>query len=118
MRLRVLAALLAAVTTSSALAARSDAEVVIRNDSMWAIHQLFISSVDTEEWGPDQLGEHVIDSGGDSFTLTGIPCGAYDVQLVDEDGDACVVRDVGLCAAKGKWVITDEDLLACQAETD
>lgn len=95
--------------------AGSQAQVVIKNKSSWAIHNLFISSVDTQEWGPDQLGEHVIDAGGGSYTLTDIPCGAYDVRLVDEDGDECVVGDVGLCAAKGNWVIEDQDLLECQS---
>lgn len=117
MRLRAFV-VLAGLAASPVFAAGSDASVVIRNDSSWAIHQLFISSVDTQEWGPDQLGEHVIDTGGGTYTLTDIPCGAYDVQLIDEDGDECIVGDVGLCASKGAWVITDEDLLACQAATD
>jgi uncharacterized protein (DUF779 family) len=111
-------ALFACLAAAPVLAAGSDAAVVIKNDSLWEIHQLFISSVETEEWGPDQLGQHVIESGGGRFTLTGIPCGAYDVQLVDEDGDACIIGDVPLCAAKGNWVISDADLLDCQAESD
>lgn len=115
---RRFAVLLACLFAAPAFAAGSDASVVIRNDSSWDIHQLFISSVDTEEWGPDQLGQEVISSGGGTYTLTDIPCGAYDVQLIDEDGDECIVGDVGLCAAKGQWVISDEDLLACQAATD
>jgi hypothetical protein len=111
------AVLIGALLSSSALAG-TDASVEIRNDSAWEIHQIYISSVDTEEWGPDQLGANVIGAGGDTYTLTDIPCGAYDVQLIDEDGDECIIGDVALCAAKGQWVITDEDLLACQAATD
>lgn len=113
-----LAFVLASLVAAPAFAAGSDASVVIRNDSAWEIHQLFISSVDTTEWGPDQLGAEVIGAAGGTYTLTDIPCGAYDVQLIDEDGDECIVGDVALCAAKGQWVITDEDLLTCQAETD
>ena len=39
-------------------------------------------------------------------------------RLVDEDGDACVVGGVTLCADADAWEITDEDLLACQVDTD
>jgi len=98
--------------------AGSKAEVKIINKSMWEIHELYISSTDTREWGPDQLGREIIGSEGGRFTLTDIPCDAYDVRLVDEDGDVCVVNDVGLCASKGTWVIDDETLLGCQLGTD
>lgn len=100
-----------------ALANRSDSRVVIVNQSDWEIHQLFLSSVDTEEWGPDQLGDQIIETGG-RFTLRSIPCDDYDVQLVDEDGDACVVGGVALCGDTDTWVIGNDDLLACQAETE
>ena len=95
----------------------SSSEVTIVNKSDWQIHQLYLSSVDEEEWGPDQLGEEVIDTDG-RFTLQGIPCDDYDVRLVDEDGDECVVGGVALCGDRDKWFITNDDLLACQAETE
>lgn len=94
-----------------------DSVVDIVNQSSWEIHQLYLSSTSDEEWGPDQLGEHVIGT-GDTFQLHGIPCDDYDVRLVDEDGDACVVGGVTLCADADAWEITDEDLLACQVDTD
>lgn len=102
---------------SSVFAARMDSIVTIKNRSSWDIHELYLSSTDDDEWGPDQLGSQVIDSGG-KFVLHSIPCDAYDVRLVDEDGDACVVEAVALCADQGDWVISDRDLLACQAGTD
>jgi len=40
-------------------------------------------------------------------------CGSYDVRLVDEDGDACELRDVSLCGSE-QATLTQEDLLACQ----
>jgi hypothetical protein len=116
--LRPAFALVACLAAAPVFAASSDAAVVIKNNSSWEIHNLFISSVDTQEWGPDQLGDDVISAGGGTYTLTDIPCGAYDVQLIDEDGDECIVGDVGLCASKGSWVITDQDLLECQAATE
>ena len=115
MKHAALAALVALAFASSAQAGKYDSVVTVRNDSLWEIHQLYLSSVDEEEWGPDQLGEQIIDAQGGSFKLSGVPCDSYDVRLVDEDGDECVVREVELCAGNETWKITDEDLLACQA---
>ncbi len=113
----LLLALVAAFAASgSASADSSDSKVVIKNKSAWAIHELYFSPTDEREWGADQLGKHTINT-GDSFTLSGIPCRAYDVRLVDEDGDECIVEDVGICASNNTWVIDDEDLVGCQAKT-
>ncbi|MBL8300479.1 MAG: hypothetical protein JNN30_19245 [Rhodanobacteraceae bacterium] len=102
--------------TGLASAESSDSKIVIKNKSAWAIHQLFLSPTDEREWGEDQLGQHTVNT-GDSFTLTGVPCRAYDVRLVDEDGDECIVEDVGICASDNTWVIDNEDLVGCQVLT-
>lgn len=108
--------LLGSIGTTSA--GKKDSVVNIRNDSDWAIHELYISSTDDDEWGVDQLHRDVIDSNGGRFQLQGIPCNTYDVQIVDEDGDACVVNKVRLCADRDVWRITNDDLLTCQVNTD
>ncbi len=94
-------------------AADTDAQVRIVNNSSWDIYNFYISSVDTEEWGPDQLGDDAIAS-GDSYVFRKIPCDAYDVKIVDEDGDECVVSAIALCAGSESWVIEDDALLECQ----
>jgi hypothetical protein len=101
---------------SVASAAGNDAKVTLINKSQWAIHELYFSPTNATEWGDDQLGKQTIPNGG-TFTLNGIPCNKYDVRLVDEDGDACVVEDVAVCANKDSWEITDKDLLGCQAKS-
>jgi len=95
----------------------SSSRVDIVNNSNWAIHELYLSSSADTHWGPDQLKEQTIES-GESFQLNRIPCDTYDVRLVDEDQDECVVNEVSLCAGQGTWEITDDYLLACQAETE
>lgn len=112
----VAAILLASAGTTSA--GKKDSVVNIRNDSDWAIHELYISSSDDDEWGVDQLDEDVIDANGGRFQLHGIPCDVYDVQLVDEDGDSCVVNRVRMCGDRDVWRITNDDLLTCQVLTD
>lgn len=116
-RLVVTAALLGLLFAAAASAGKSDSRVEIVNRSDWDIHRLYLSPVDDEEWGPDQLGDHIIAS-GERFTLQGIPCDDYDVQLIDEDGDACVVGGVSLCGERDRWVISNSDLLSCQAATE
>lgn len=116
-RLLGLVPLLLAFAASSAFAAAGDSAVTIKNKSDWDIHELYLSAVDDNEWGLDQLGEDVIGSGED-FLLYGIECDIFDVRLVDEDGDVCVVGGVKLCNTKTSWTISNRDLLSCQNATD
>lgn len=87
----------------------------LENDSKWEIHELYFSDSDEERWGPDQLGNEVIET-GDTFTLTKIAKGNYDVKIVDEDGDSCVVNDVDFTSSE-HFAITDKLLLGCQVAT-
>lgn len=98
---------------ASPLPARESGSVVVINDSSFAIFQLFISPTDRFLWGEDRLGWDILESGA-RVRIRDIPCGKYDVRLVDEDGDACVVYRVPICGKRTEWVIRDADLLACQ----
>jgi hypothetical protein len=89
------------------------ASVEIANQTDWDFHQFFLSPADEDSWGPDQLGDHVLES-GTSFELDGIPCDTYDVMLVDEDGDECVVTAVDVCGQDQGWIINNDDLLSCE----
>ncbi len=102
------------VGVASSMEAQKKTTVTVVNQSDWTIVEMYLSPVDEEEWGPDQLADHVIEPGA-SFKLSGIPCGTWDVRLVDEDEDECVVEGVDICANKETWTITSKDLLRCQA---
>jgi hypothetical protein len=108
-RLPVLALVLSALVSAAALAAT----VEINNKSDWDFHHFYLSPTDSDDWGPDQLGDHVLAS-GTSFELDGVPCDSYDVKLVDEDGDECVVPEVDICVQDQGWVIGNDDLLECE----
>ena len=103
---------LALLLASPAFAAKH-ATVKVINQSKWEIHHLFLSSSTDDEWGEDQLGEEVL-AKGDSITLTDIDCDTYDIKVVDEDGDECIIEEVDLCRDNSYWKITDKDLLACE----
>jgi hypothetical protein len=107
-----------AAGAASAKGSKLEARVTVVNESLWAIHELYLSSTDDTEWGPDQLGPTTVIGTGERYMINRIPCDTYDVKLIDEDGDECVVGGVALCADSDTWVITDEDLLACQVATE
>lgn len=120
-------AALAGCTTSNQLAARAaaasqaatssgGASITLRNRSNWAILSIYLSPVSQTSWGPDQLGANVLHT-GETFTLTGVSCDHYDLKLVDEDRDECVLRDVDICHEDAGWTIDNDDLLTCQAFT-
>ena len=104
--------LLAAFTLPAAAAKKATIKVL--NQSKWEIHHLYLSPASSKHWGPDQLGDEVIQAKGGSFKLTNINCDDYDIKVVDEDGDECVVEAVNLCGDDTVWKITDKILLACE----
>lgn len=101
---------------AGAAGAAETSTVSLHNESSWVITELYLSAVDVQEWGPDQLGDKVIGS-GEQYRLSDVPCDVYDVRLVDEDGDVCIVGGVKMCGADSAWTIGDDDLLNCQSET-
>jgi hypothetical protein len=108
----VIGALLSAPPAAAKGSKKRRSSVTFVNSSSWDIYALFLSASDEEYWGPDQLGDHILYS-GEKFTLTSIRCGIYDLMLVDEDEDQCVLVEVDICGSE-RLVITDQDLLACQ----
>jgi hypothetical protein len=87
--------------------------VTVVNQSQWGIYHFFLSPADTDQWGPDQLGDHVIEP-NTSAKLDGVPCDVYDVKLVDQDGDECIVGGVEVCSGDHQWIVTSEDLAVCE----
>lgn len=105
------------VLAAAPMQAQGKVSVKIINSSSWAVHHLYLSPVSEESWGADQLRDNIIQTGA-QFTITGIPCDSYDVKVVDEDGDECIIEEVDLCSENKYWKITDEDLLACEGYGD
>lgn len=90
--------------------------VKLTNASSWAIRNVYLTPFDAEHWGRDQLGTHTLKTGA-SLELTGIACDTYDIRLVDEEGDACIIQDVDLCLQDARWTLDNDELVGCQAET-
>ena len=92
------------------------ATIIIENESDWDIHFLYLSPSASDEWGPDQLGDDVIISGS-RYKLKGVGCNTYDVLIVDEDSDECILSQIPMCTGKEYWEIGNDLLLSCQEET-
>ena len=90
------------------------ANVKIINDSDREIRQMYMRRSGQSDWGPDRLGEEVIGSKGGQHTLTQIPCESYDVKLVDQDSDECVIPAQNVCEHDQTWQISSDDLADCQ----
>ena len=111
-------ALLGVVLLASSAWAEAKNELIFKNSSDWAIHNLYFAKSKENDWGPDQLGAKSNDiiAPGASFTLTSIPPGKYDMKIVDEDGDECVVAGVKVVESE-KVELTNELLVGCQKAT-
>jgi hypothetical protein len=111
-----MAALLAAGGPTAAWAdddSDQSSNLAIRNKSKWAVHHLYMSATKEDEWGPDQLGSETIDP-GETFKLHDIPCNTYDLKVVDEDGDECVIEGEKFCSHEASWSLSEKDLLDCE----
>ena len=111
---RLLFVLIFNITCISFASAAND--VTLQNDTDWDIHELYFSPTKADDWGDDQLGEKTIPS-GTSFELTGIPTGKYDIRIVDEEGDECIVPKVRIIESE-EVVIDNDMLLDCQEASE
>jgi len=90
--------------------------ITINQQSQYDIHRVYLSPTNQSQWGPDQLGAEIL-TRGESYTIQNVPCGSYDIRLVDEDADECEMRNREFCGANNTLQITDQELLRCQGET-
>ena len=102
-----------APTNSASAPAGQESNLVVTNKSKWAVHHMYLSPANDNEWGPDQLGTQTIEPNA-KFTLNKIPCDTYDIKVVDEDGDECIVKGEKFCGNEVTWDLTNEELLGCE----
>jgi hypothetical protein len=87
------------------------AELTVLNSSDYVIHHLYISPSASRNWGQDQLGKAIIGR-ADRFTVRNIPDGTYDLKIVDEDEDECIVERVDI-TGNMTWTLTDSIIESC-----
>jgi hypothetical protein len=109
----VAALALIAGSTASFVQAQSGYTVRIDNQSDYAIYQIHMSSVSDPNWRRDLLGAGVLPSGYHVALPETFFSGYFDLELVDEYGDVCVVPSVRL-TGNTSWEITNSWLLNCE----
>lgn len=89
-----------------------DSTLTIDNDSSYTFIAIHLSPTTSVSWGPDLLGTEVLVP-GEVFEVSGIDCNTYDIRVVDEDSDECVLDSVDLCLDNAVWHIDDAELASC-----
>ncbi len=89
-----------------------DSTLTIDNESSYTLIGIHLSPTTDVSWGPDLLGAEVL-APGESFQVSGIDCDTYDIRVVDEDNDECVLDSVDLCLDNAVWSIDDAELAIC-----
>jgi hypothetical protein len=108
-------ALAAMFVPSIANAQSATRTFTVYNNSNYTIDQVYVSPTDDGNWGQDRLGSNYFPPTY-RFDLKVQP-GWYDVKLVDEDGDSCVVPNVDF-RSRTTWTIDNTVLLACELITE
>ena len=113
-RLLVAAFALAAFASSSLLASAArvnDIVLTVVNGSTTEISHVFLSSVDQDDWGGDQLNDVAI-APGETRTIT-IACNQSQIKVIGENRDGCFHTTVIDCSAAAAWAITNTTPADC-----
>jgi len=100
-----------------ALAASSSARppitsVNIVNNSNKEIRNVYLSHVNVDDWGGNQLGDTII-LPGQSFTLSNFTCDQEPIKVVAENQDGCFHSVVVNCGSSATWTITNDTAADC-----
>lgn len=100
-----------------ALAALSSAStpttsVNIVNNSSKEIRNVYLSHVNVDDWGANQLGDATI-LPGQSFTLNNVACDQQQFKVIGEDQNGCFLSTVAACGDSATWTVTNDTAADC-----
>lgn len=108
--------LIVAVAVVSALPLLSGAHpatsVSVVNNSSGDIRHVYLSHVNADDWGTDQLNNAAIHS-GQSATISNFACDAAQIKVIGENQDGCFVSTVIACGTNATWTITNDTAADC-----
>lgn len=114
-KLRVMAALFAAIFVTIAVAQAADRFAVFNSTTGTTFSGVYLAPAGTTSWGANQTlseHDHTLEP-SERLRLTGITRGVYDVRLVDAAGHSCIKRGVDL-THEMSFEIRESDLAACR----
>ena len=86
--------------------------VNIVNNSSREIRNVYLSHVNSDDWGGNQLGNATI-AAGQSSTLNNLACDQQQVKVIAEDQDGCFLSTVVNCGDSATWTITNDTAREC-----
>jgi hypothetical protein len=90
-------------------------ELVVVNEAYFSIiHKLYIAPAKSKKWSDNKLQSQTIAKDG-RFTIRDIPGGVYDLKVIDDDDDVCVIPNINIDQNK-EWKLTDSIMLTCDRE--
>src|SRR5712691_8256717 len=95
---------------SSARTATTSVNIV--NNSNREIRNVYLSHVNVDDWGANQLGDTTI-LPGQSFTLGNVACDQQHVKVICEDQDGCFLSTTVNCGDSATWTITSGTARDC-----
>lgn len=104
LRLLILVAIFAVLAVAIS-GAQPSTSVNIVNNSSGAIRHVYLSHVNADDWGSDQLGAAI--QSGQSTTLSNLTCDSQQIKVIGENQDGCFVSVVIDCGTNATWTITN-----------
>ncbi len=95
---------------SSARSANSTAVNIVNNSSR-QIRNVYLSRVDVDDWGANQLSSAI--APGQSVTISNFSCDAQQIKVIGEDQDGCFLSAVVACGTSSTWTITNDTAADC-----
>jgi hypothetical protein len=86
--------------------------VNIVNNSSREIRNVYLSDVNVDNWGANQLGNSTI-APGQSFALNNIACNQQQIRVIGEDQDGCFLSITITCGESVTWTITNNKPVDC-----
>jgi hypothetical protein len=105
--------ILAAVPLLSGARAPATTDITIVNNSSRDIRYVYLSPLNQNNWGPDQLNGSVISSGGGSYTLSNVSCDQTNIKVITEDRNGCFLYKTVSCGESSTWTITNDATPDC-----
>jgi hypothetical protein len=87
--------------------------VNIVNNSGREIRNVYLSHVDVEDWGVNQLSEGTTIAAGQSINLGNLACDQQQVKVIGEDQDGCFISTVVSCGSSSTWTVTNDSARDC-----
>jgi hypothetical protein len=86
--------------------------VTIVNNSSLEFRHVYLSPVDGNNWGPDQLNGNVLAPGA-SYTLSNLSCNSSSIKVVIEDQNGCFFYKTVSCSENTTWTVANNATPDC-----